>query len=106
MKEKRIASMPTLADVANRLLTPDEQKEVQQQAERMLLAMETLQDSVSRAVAAYMAQEKMGFNELTRRLDTSSRHTSRLLKGEANLTMASIAELAAVMNKKARVIFE
>jgi plasmid maintenance system antidote protein VapI len=53
-----------------------------------------------------MEKEKIGLNELMRRLDTSSRQTSRLLKGEANLTMASIAELAAVMGKKARVVFE
>ncbi|NBX18747.1 MAG: hypothetical protein EBR09_15445 [Proteobacteria bacterium] len=72
----------------------------------MIAAMRALQESVSSAVATYMAKEKIGFNELTRRLDTSSRQTSRLLKGEANLTMASIAELAAVMGKKARVVFE
>jgi antitoxin component HigA of HigAB toxin-antitoxin module len=61
----------------------------------MIAIIRALQESVSSAVATYMAKEKIGFNELPRRLDTSSCQTSRLLKGKANLTMASIAELAA-----------
>jgi hypothetical protein len=65
-----------------------------------------LQESVTEAVAFYMKQEGIGFNELTRRLQTSTRHTSRLLKGEANLTMGSVAELAALMKKKPRIVFE
>ena len=105
-KEQRIKVMPTLREVEKQLLNPAERAEVGQQADTMIAAMLALQESVSRAVATYMAEEKIGFNELTRRLDTSSRHTSRLLKGEANLTMASIAELAAVMKKRVRVVFE
>lgn len=105
-KSERIKAMPTLEEVEAKLLSPEERAEVDQQADKMIAAMRELQESVSSAVASYMAKEKIGFNELTRRLDTSSRQTSRLLKGEANLTMASIAELAAVMGKKARVVFE
>ena len=105
-KSERIKAMPTLKEVEAKLLSPEERAEVDQQADKMIAAMRELQESVSSAVASYMAKEKIGFNELTRRLDTSSRQTSRLLKGEANLTMASIAELAAVMGKKARVVFE
>lgn len=105
-KSERIKAMPKLEEVEAKLLSPEERAEVDQQADKMIAAMRELQESVSSAVASYMAKEKIGFNELTRRLHTSSRQTSRLLKGEANLTMASIAELAAVMGKKARVVFE
>ena len=105
-KSERIKAMPTLEEVEAQLLSPEERAEVDRQADKMIAAMRELQESVSSAVAIYMAKEKIGFNELTRRLDTISRQTSRLLKGEANLTMASIAELAAVMGKKARVVFE
>lgn len=105
-KSERIKAMPTLEEVEAKLLSPEERAEVDQQADKMIAAMRELQESVSSAVASYMAKEKIGFNELTRRLDISSRQTSRLLKGEANLTMASIAELAALMGKKARVVFE
>jgi len=105
-KSERIKAMPTLEEVEAQLLSPEERAEVDRQADKMIAAMRELQESVSSAVASYMAKEKIGFNELTLRLDTCSRPTSRLLKGEANLTMASIAELAAVMGKKARVVFE
>jgi hypothetical protein len=104
--EERINAMPTLDDMEKKHLSQAQRDEVAKQAIEMIAAMKDLQECVSRAVALYMAEEKIGFNELTRRLDTSSRHTSRLLKGEANLTMASIAELAVVMKKKVRVIFE
>ena len=105
-KIEKIKAMPTLDEVENKLLTEEESAEVQLQAQIMTAAMRALQESVSLAVVAYMAEQKIGFNELTRRLDTCSRHTSRLLKGEANLTMGSIAELAVLMGKKVKVVFE
>ena len=105
-KLERIKAMPTLEEVEKKLLTLEECEEVNRQADAMVNSIRSLQDSVSQAVATYMFEQKIGFNELTRRLDTSTRHTSRLLKGKSNLTMASIAELAAIMGKKAKVIFE
>jgi hypothetical protein len=39
-------------------------------------------------------------------METSTRQSARILKGEANLTLATIAELAAVMGKRARIVFE
>ena len=57
-------------------------------------------------VAAFMAREKIGINELTRRLHTSSRQTNRIMAGEANITLATLAELAALMGKRPKIIFE
>ena len=68
-------------------------------------ALKALQEDVSSAVASYMAAEKIGFNEFTRRLDTTERQTSLIIKGQANLKLGTIAELASVMGKKARNVF-
>jgi len=53
-----------------------------------------------------MAKEHIGFNEFTRRLGTSSRQTSRLIKGEANLTLATLAEISSVIGKHPKLTFE
>lgn len=71
-----------------------------------LKALDEMRESISREITAYMAQEKIGFNELTRRIGSSSRQISRMLKGEANLTLASIAELAVLMKKTPKITFE
>ena len=66
----------------------------------------SMQESVSAAIAQFMASEGIGINELTRRLETSSRQTSRIMKGEANITLATLASIAALMDKKAKIVFE
>jgi len=69
-------------------------------------ALRIMQETISHAVATYMAEEEIGINELTRRLDTSSRQTSRIMKGEANITLATIAHLASLMKKTPKIRFE
>jgi plasmid maintenance system antidote protein VapI len=66
----------------------------------------SMQETISAALARYMAEEEIGINELTRRLNTSSRQTSRIMKGEANITLATLAEVAAVMGLKPKIVFE
>lgn len=69
-------------------------------------ALQSMQECISAELARYMAEEGIGINELTRRLNTSSRQTSRIMKGEANITLATLAEVAGVIGVKARIIFE
>jgi DNA-binding Xre family transcriptional regulator len=68
--------------------------------------IKSMQESISAAVAQFMAKECIGINELTRRLETSSRQTSRIMKGEANITLATLANIAALMKKKAKIVFD
>ena len=53
-----------------------------------------------------MAKEKIGFNELVKRLGVSPSKVSKIQKGEANLTIASIAHISALLKRKARLVFE
>lgn len=59
-----------------------------------------LQEDVSRSIAEYMAAEQIGFNELVRRLDSSPAQVSKIQKGEANLTIASLAHIFALLKKQ------
>lgn len=53
-----------------------------------------------------MAEKNIGFNELVRRLDVSPAQVAKIQKGEANLTLASLAHLAALFNKQPHIIFK
>jgi plasmid maintenance system antidote protein VapI len=44
-----------------------------------------------------MARENIVFNELTRRMHMSSATTSKILRGDANLTLDTLAAVAVVL---------
>lgn len=92
-------------DYLEKRLDKDEINELEKQAVIEFEALKVLQDDVSHAVADYMAQEKIGFNELVRRLGVSAAQVSKIQKGEANLTLASLAHIAALLGKRPHLSF-
>ena len=103
---EQVEKFESYEDIRRELFTAEEIAENDRRVDRDLTALKVLQDDVSSAVAKYMASERIGFNEFTRRLDTTARQTSLIMNGQANLKLATIAELASVMGKKARIVFE
>jgi hypothetical protein len=87
-------------------LDKDEISEIKEQVELEYQAIKNLQDDITKSVAEYMAKEKIGFNELVKRLGVSPSKVSKIQKGEANLTIASIAHISALLKRRARLIFE
>ena len=65
-----------------------------------------LQNDISLAFTEYMAEEKIGFNEIVRRLQISPTQATKIKKGQANLTLATLAHIAALFRKKPHIIFE
>ena len=53
-----------------------------------------------------MAQEEIGFNELVHRLDVSPTQISKIQKGEANLTLASLAHIFALLNRQPHLVLK
>jgi hypothetical protein len=106
ISREQVEKFESYAEIRGELFTAEEIAENDRRVERELTALKILQDDVSSAVAKYMASERIGFNEFTRRLDTTARQTSLIMKGQANLKLATIAELASIMGKKARIVFE
>lgn len=47
-----------------------------------------------------MKIENIGFNELARRLDYSASQLSKITKGEANITLATLSHMFSVIEKK------
>lgn len=105
MNSKKYDHLPEWSDVKKTLFSDEEIEQIDHEVVLEIAAMESLQESVSSEVAGYMAKEGIGFNELMKRLHSSPRHTSKIVKGTCNLTMASVAEIAALFGKKAKVVF-
>ena len=93
-------------DYLEKRLNPVEIAEIEKQAAAEYESLKALQEDVAHIVSTYMEEKNMGFNELVRKLDVSPAHVSKIQKGEANLTLASLAHLAALMNKKPHIIFK
>lgn len=64
------------------------------------LYLQQLQQQIADEVHLYMNEENIGFNELVRRLDMSPTKVSNIKKKKANLTLASVARLFALLNRE------
>lgn len=79
-------------------------QEIEEAAHIELEALKTLQNDVSKAVIYYMSEKDIGFNELVRKSGKSPSQLSKIIKGEANLTMATIAQLYAMMKCRPHIV--
>jgi hypothetical protein len=104
--KKRVAEFDDYKDIRGTRLTAQQIKAQDSEIGREVQALKSMQESISAELARFMADEGIGINELTRRLQTSSRQTSRIMKGEANITLATLAEVAAVIGVKLKIVFE
>lgn len=86
-------------------LSKTEIKEIDRLATLEFEALQTLQHDIAKAVEVYMKQKDIGFNELVRRLDSSPTHVAKIQKGQANLTLASLARLFALIGKTPHLVF-
>ena len=101
----KLAQHQRLEDLERDVFTDEEIKKIQNQAESRSLRRRALAEDVSKEIAAYMAREGIGYNELTRRLNVSPATTSKLLKGSGNITLETISQIAELLGKTPRISF-
>lgn len=89
-----------------RRLTKTAIAEIKLQAKLEKESLCSLQSDINTAICFYMKREKIGFNELARRLDFSPTQVAKIQKGKANLTLASIAHIFAVIKQRPHLIFK
>lgn len=90
----------------NKRLDKAEIAEIETLAVLEMEFLKSLQKDVSEAVATYMKEEQIGFNELVRRLDVSPTQVSKIQSGNANLTLATIAHLFALLKLKPQLVIK
>lgn len=86
-------------------LNKSEIAEIEEQALRESKILLYIQKSISDAINDYMKKNNVGFNELVRRLDSSPTHVAKIQRGEANLTLSSVAHLLALLEKEPQDVF-
>jgi len=80
-------------------LNKEDIAEIEQAAKMEYKASQTLKNDISKALINYMAQNNVGFNDLVRQLGKSPSQLSKIIKGEANLTINSIAQIFSIIGK-------
>lgn len=93
-------------EIRKKYFTQKELKEIDREVTKEAFLLKQLQDSISKEVAMYMTKENIGFNEFMARMHSNPRQMAKIVKGDCNLTMLSIAELASVMGKDVEIIFK
>ena len=96
----------TWKEIREKHFSKEELEEIDKEVSKEALLLKGFQDTISREVALFMAKEHLGFNDLMRRMNSSPRQISKIVKGDCNLTMVSIAELATIMGKRVDIVFK
>ncbi len=86
-------------------LNKDKIAEIRKQAQLEIKILRSIQTMVSDELSEYMKKQNIGFNELVRRLNSSPSHVAKIKRGEANLTLSSLAHLFAMIGKEPKDIF-
>lgn len=87
-------------------LNKKEIAEIEEQAELEVKIFKAIQNGITKAINEYMEANDIGFNELVRRLDASPTHVAKIQRGEANLTLSSLAHLFALIGKEPQEVFK
>jgi AraC-like DNA-binding protein len=80
-------------------LNKEDIADIELAAEMEYKASQALREDISKAVIDYMAQNNIGFNDLVRKLGKSPAQLSKIIRGEANLTITSIAQIFSIIGK-------
>lgn len=86
-------------------LSKSEIREIEHQVKLEQDALYSLQNDITKAIDVYMEKENIGFNELVRRLDISPTHAAKIQRGEANLTLGTIAHIFTLLGQKPHLVF-
>jgi hypothetical protein len=92
-------------DYAKTRFTGEEIRVIEHQVQLEKQALQSLQDDIIQAMNKYMKQENIGFNEFAKRLQVSPTHVAKMKKGQANLTLLSVARFSVLLEKGPHLIF-
>lgn len=86
--------------------TKEEIAEIEKEAALEVKILRSIQTTISNAMNEYMEENQISFDELVRRLKSSPARVKKIHRGEANLTVASIAHILALLGKEPKDIFK
>lgn len=93
-------------DLIKTKLSQEQLDEIKKQAQLEVAILRSIQKILADTMAEYMKKNKVGFNEVVRRLSTSPSQAAKIQRGQANLTLASFAHFLALMGKEPKDVFK
>lgn len=93
-------------DLIEKRFTKDEIAIIEKQAKLEVKALRSLQESVKQVIDEYMEKNDVGFNEVVRRLNSNATQVSKIQRGQANLTLASLAHISALLGQEPVLTFK
>jgi len=88
--------------LAQEILSKEEIEEEKQSARVEHRLMQDIASNIKMA----MEEQNIGFNDLVKNLHTSPSQVSKILRGDANITLHSLVKLCIVLNLNPSVNFE
>ena len=92
-------------DIFSNYLSKEEIKAVDKEADEEMLVLKMLQEDISKFVTLLMVQKNLGFRAFAKENNLSLSMASKIIKGEGNLTLETIAQIAQHSGKKAHIVF-
>ena len=93
-------------DLIEKRFSKDEIAIIEQRAELEVKALRSLQESIKQIMNDYMKRNESGFNEMVRRLNSNATQVSKIQRGQANLTLASLAHISALLGQEPSLVFK
>ncbi len=93
-------------DLIEKCFSKEEIAIIEQQAKLEVQALRSLQASVTQVIDDYMKKNDVGFNEVVRRLNSNATQVSKIQRGQANLTLASLAHISALLGQEPVLTFK
>ncbi len=104
--KKKIKKMARLDDVEKEIFTKEEISEIHKHARQRAAIRRKLASHLSKVIADYMANEEIGFNEFQRRLGISSATLAKLIHGDGNVTLETIAIVSDIIGVVPELSFQ
>ena len=98
-------TLKNVDDIFANHLSKEEISMADQEAEKELMALKILQEDISKFVMQAMASKKLGFRSFAKANNLSLSMASKIIKGDGNLTLETIAQIATHNGKKAHIVF-
>jgi hypothetical protein len=93
-------------DLVEKRLTKEQIAEIERKAQLEVDLLRSIKKILSDTMIEYMQKNKIGFNEVVRRLSISPSQVAKIQRGEANVTLASFAHFLALMGKESKDVFK
>ena len=103
--EEELNKFPDLDEIEKELFTEEQIKRIHKNAAKRSTQRKKMSETISVAVVEYMAKEHIGFNELTRRLQMSPSTCSKIIRGDSNITLDTLATVSEMMGKTPIISF-